>query len=324
MTVSRLLSFALLCFSTTLVHAAGFTFIQVPADQSGPALRGAVWSPCGAPAGKILIDPLRIDGVKDCAIEGNQLPLVVISHGTGGSFLGHHDTAASLADAGFVVAAISHPGDNFQDLSRQGHLSAFATRPVDMKRLVDYLLGAWPGDARLDANRIGIFGFSRGGYTGLAAIGAVPNWTLRQDLCPPESTVSLCGEIRRHEWPPQPAPDHRLRAAVIVDPLSVFDARGLESVAVPVQLWASAEGGDGVTPESVAAVRHDLPTPPDWHVAEAAGHFAFLAPCTSAMALVAPEICRDGRGFDRVAFHAVFNAEVRAFFQRHIGRPPTP
>eukprot|EP01034_Spumella_vulgaris_P042871 gene42872-53194_t len=106
-----------------------------------------------------------------------------------------------------------HPGDNFEDLSRQGYLSAFATRPVDMKRLTDYMLGAWPQRAQLDAGKVGFFGFSRGGYTGLVAIGAVPDWASRQDLCSPLSTRPLCGEIRRKEIPATPAPDRRIRAA---------------------------------------------------------------------------------------------------------------
>ena len=54
-------------------------------------------------------------GVKDCPVTGAKLPLVVFSHGTIGWFGGHHDTAAALADAGFVVAAINHPGDNAKD-----------------------------------------------------------------------------------------------------------------------------------------------------------------------------------------------------------------
>ncbi|WP_010461087.1 alpha/beta hydrolase family protein [Acidovorax radicis] len=309
---------AALCCATTLAHAAGFAFIEVPADKDGPALRGAVWSPCSAPPGRIELAPLVLQGTRDCPLTGQGLPLIVMSHGTGGSALGHHDTAATLADAGYVVAAISHPGDNFQDLSRQGHLSAFATRPVDMKRLTDYMLGAWHRHAQLDASKVGLFGFSRGGYTGLVTIGAVPDWTLRQDLCPPESSRPLCGEIRRKELPAPPARDARIRAAVIVDPLSVFDAKGLGQVGIPVQLWASALGGDGVTPQSVETVRQGLPSAPDWHVAANAGHFAFLAPCPPALVEAMPAICRDAAGFDRVAFHQTFNAQVLAFFQRHI------
>ena len=315
---------AALCCAATLAHAAGFAFIEVPADKDGPALRGAVWSPCSTPPGRIDLAPLVLQGTRDCPLTDQGLPLVVMSHGTGGSALGHHDTAAALADAGYVVAAISHPGDNFQDLSRQGYLSAFATRPVDMRRLTDYMLGAWPQRAQLDAGKVGFFGFSRGGYTGLVAIGAVPDWTSRQDLCSPLSTRPLCGEIRRKEIPATPAPDPRIRAAVIVDPLSVFDAKGLGHVKTPIQLWASALGGDGVTLHSVETVRHGLPSAPDWHVADNAGHFAFLAPCSPALAEAAPDICRDAPGFDRVAFHQKFNAQVLAFFQRHIAASKAP
>jgi len=37
-----------------------------------------------------------------------------------------------------------------------------------------------------------------------------------------------------------------------------------------------------------------------------------------------PSICRDAAGFDRVAFHQVFNAQVLAFFQRHIAAAKAP
>ena len=315
---------AALCCAATLAHAAGFAFVEVPADKDGPALRGAVWSPCSTPPGRIDLAPLVLQGTRDCPVAGQGLPLVVVSHGAGGSALGHHDTAATLADAGYVVAAISHPGDNFQDLSRQGYLSAFATRPVDMKRLTDYMLGAWPQRAQLDAGKVGFFGFSRGGYTGLVAIGAVPDWTSRQDLCSPLSTRPLCGEIRRKEIPATPAPDPRIRAAVIVDPLSVFDAKGLGHVRTPIQLWASALGGDGVTLQSVETVRQGLPSAPDWQLAANADEQGARKAKCPALADMAPEICRDAPGFDRVAFHQGFNAQVLAFFQRHIAAAKAP
>ena len=75
-----------------------------------------------------------LPGVKDCPIAGDRLPLVVISHGRGGDFIGHHDTE-TLADAGFNVAAISHPGDTVSDMSRSGDLSVMIERPTDIKRL---------------------------------------------------------------------------------------------------------------------------------------------------------------------------------------------
>lgn len=233
----RLLLAAALGCAATLAQAAGFAFIEVPADKEGPALRDAMWSPpCSTQPGRIDLAPLVLQGTRDCAVAGQGLPLVVVSHGAGGSALGHHGTAAALADAGYVVAPIHHPGDNFQDLSRQGHLSAFATQPVDMRRLTDYMLGVWHLHAQLDAGKVGFFGYSRGGYTGLMAMSAKPDWMLRPDLFPPLSMRPLCGEIRRNEIPATPAPDARIKAEVIVDPLSVFDAKGLGQVITPVQL----------------------------------------------------------------------------------------
>lgn len=316
----RALFFVALCFCCArIAQAAGFGLIEVPADSNGPALLGAVWTPCDAPADRLSFDPLVIDGTKDCPIAGKQLPLVVISHGKGGSSLLHHDTAAALADAGFIVAAINHPGHNFQDMSGASHLSVYATRPADMKRLVDYMLGAWPGRAAIDANRVGLFGFSAGGYTGLVVVGAVPDFRLRDDLCPPASTTPLCQEIRRDELPKMPARDDRIKAAVIVDPLTAFDTSGLKNVTLPMQLWASAFGGDGVAPRYVEALRRDLPVRPEWHMVQGATHFAFVAPCSPAMAQAMQQICRDRPEFDRAAFHANFNTQVLAFFKQQLG-----
>jgi hypothetical protein len=39
------------------------------------------------------------------------VPLVVVSRGNGGFALNLYDIAETLADAGFVVAGIKHPGD---------------------------------------------------------------------------------------------------------------------------------------------------------------------------------------------------------------------
>jgi predicted dienelactone hydrolase len=67
-------------------------------------------------------------------------------------------------------------------------------------------------------------------------------------------------------------------------------------------------------------VRTTLPTPPAYHVVPHADHFDFLAPCTEALAKVAPFICKSEPGFDRPAFHTAFDAEVVAFFQAKLMR----
>ena len=143
----------LVCLSSTLVQAAGVQFILIPADAAGPVMAGAVWSPCAAPAQVVKLHGLAAPGVLDCPIAGDRLPLVVISHGTNGWFGAHHDTAEALADAGFVVAAINHPGDSVLSESRVDPLSIAVTRPTDIKRLVDFMLDAWPDASKIARER---------------------------------------------------------------------------------------------------------------------------------------------------------------------------
>src|SRR5262249_28672453 len=163
-----------LLLTAPAAQAAGFRFIEAPAGPDGPALTGAMWSSCSAAPGEIDLCNVTVTGVVDCPIAVGKLPLVVISHGRGGSFLGHHDVAETLADAGFVVAAINHPGDTASDMSRSDDLSVFTQRPEDIKRLIDFMIGPSPAAANIDPGRIGCFGFSRGGYTGLVLLRGNP------------------------------------------------------------------------------------------------------------------------------------------------------
>ena len=316
------LAFAACCIAATTTHAAGLRLIEVPADAEGPVLTGAVWTPCAEPAQEVMLGKRTVRGVRDCPIVGDKLPLIVVSHGRLGSVAGHHDTAETLADAGFVVAAVNHPGDSALDPSRSGDLSVFLERPDDMKRLVDFMLGAWPDAAKIDRRRIGFFGFSRGGYTGLVLIGGNPDFR-----CPEGSTLRLCTQIRHENISPDSLThDPRIKAAILADPLfaALFAPDRLTDVTIPVQLWGSALGGDGVAPDSIAALAQRLLAKTDFRVVENAGHFAFLAPCPAALAKEAAEICTDPPGFDRAAFHKTFDADMLAFFRGHLVDAETP
>ena len=300
-----------LCVAANAGQAAGLRALEVPADARGPALTGAVWSPCAQTPGAAALGPITLPGVLDCPIPEGRLPLVVISHGRAGLFASHHDTAAALADA-----AVDHFGDNARDPSRTDDVSVMVARPAGIQRLIDHLLGPWPLSARVDPDRIGFFGFSRGGYTGLVLLGATPDW-------------NKLGCNRRTPWcaqrgdgvnPPTPlARDARIKAAVIVDPLAdFFSGDELAAIKPPVFLWASERGGAGVTPEDVARVASALPPERLYRMEPNTGHFAFLAPCSPGRARTTPELCVDAPGFDREAFHKEFNAATAAFFKSRL------
>lgn len=319
--IGRFVVAALLSCAGGVAFAAGYERLEIPASGNESPIQLMVWSPCAKPPVAEQLGPYAVRGVRNCAVSGGSLPLVVISHGQGGSLLGHHDTAEALADAGFVVAALNHPGDTFGDDALAQRLHIFETRPRDASRVITFMLERWPSRQHLDGRSVGVFGFSRGGYTALALAGAVPSLPASAArLCGGwlSFTMPLCRQIKGGDARLAPRADPRVRAAVVVDPLNLFDAAGLQPVSVPVQLWASEQGGDGVALAHIEAIRSALPRAPEYHVAKGAGHFAYLAPCPPAFRESAPALCEDPEGFDRTAWHQTMNAAIVRFFDRQL------
>ena len=255
--------------------------------------------------------------VAGAMVPAGQYPLVVISHGTGGDYAGHADTAVALARAGFIVAALTHPGDNWRDRSRATHIE---DRPPALGALIDYMLAAWPSHASIDAKRIGAFGFSAGGFTVLAAAGGQPDLTRLPGHCAEHPAYFDCMLIRsdsRREpfaWPARR--DARIKAVVAAAPALgfAFDRAGLKQVTIPIQLWRADDDHILPAPLYADAVRAALPRQPEFHTVPGAGHYDFLTPCADPKQM--PEICTSAPGFDRVAFHQAFDTAVVAFFQR--------
>jgi predicted dienelactone hydrolase len=311
---------ALLCV-TSPVRAAGIQLLE-----SDPKLRGAIWTPCATEPASVLLGSLGVTaveslpGVKNCPIKGTRLPLIVFSHGRGGWFGQHHDLNEALADAGFVVAAISHPGDTFGDDAQRESLSNWASRPADIVRLIDFMLNDWKDKAAVDPGRIGFFGFSKGGYTGLVLAGADPDFGRVAHYC--TDPTPFCEQVRNGDVPKHFAHDPRIKAAVLADisPSGPFADANLINIKIPLQIWRSRFGGYGADSEGTARLAGSLSDHPEIHVVPAA-HFAFLAPCSVELATAVPRICADTpTDFDRAAFHRTFDAEIVRFLSEHLVR----
>jgi predicted dienelactone hydrolase len=306
-------------------QAARIKRITIEAGPAGPEIAGAVWYPCVTPAQDAGCDNVALSGVKECPLIGDKLPLIVMSNGRMGRFGNHHDTAAALADAGFVVAAINHPKDNGRDHSGTDSLEVLAGRSGDIKRLIDFILGAWPDSAHVDGGRVGLFGFSMGGYTGLVVIGGNPDFRKGHPRCARSDlrVLPVCGQLESGQLPSEaPAHDPRVRAAVIIDPWPEFllPADHLKSVSIPVQLWSSDPSldADGLSGCCAAKIRERLPSTPEWHFVDNAKHFSFLTVCTAKEAQDEPRLCTDAPGFDRAAFHKQLHADMIAFFRKYL------
>lgn len=252
--------------------------------------------------------------------DGSPRPLVVISHGSGGWYGGHADTAEALSEAGFVVAALTHPGDNFRDQGRGLHLTG---RAPQLSSLIGYMTGPWAGPVAIDPERVGAFGFSAGGFTVTAIIGGVSDAQAILAHCVAHPEVFACrliaalGGLDLTDWQPETR-DPRIKAAVIAAPAlgQSFTDESLAAVTIPVQLWQASDDQILPSPYNVEPVRDRLGQVPEYHRVDNAGHYDFLTPCAPNMQAAAPELCTSAPGFDRAAFKVGFNREVVRFFRQ--------
>jgi predicted dienelactone hydrolase len=291
----------------------GFEDIHLPdGSETG------IWYPALGKPVSVNLGLWQQEVVPDAPPIGSGLKLIVISHGSGGSFAEHFDTAEALASHGFVVAALTHAGDNWQDQSRSTDV---AKRPAELEALIDFMLTQWRFHAQLATSQIGAFGFSAGGFTVLATAGGRPDLSLMTAHCAAHPDFFDCRLLKAQPqasaaWPY--VHDTRIKALVVAAPALgfTFNQAGLAAITMPVQLWRA--GNDQVLPAPyyADAVRAALPRPPEFHVVPGAGHLDFVAPCM----VGAPPIpvCQTAPGFDRARFHQDFNAEIVRFFSQHL------
>jgi len=301
------------------LHAAGLQTASLR-DPAGERIELAIWYPSTQPAQDVPMGPFTPHVAMAAPISGQNLPLVVLSHGTGGANMNHFDTAAALADAGFVVAALMHPGDNYQDSASAFTAANFSNRPQHIHAVIDYMLHDWPGHAALNPARIGMLGHSAGGTTALLIAGGMLDWQRVIGFCSTNTQDWACSKANaRHIGPVMPTAaisfaDPRVKAIVIAAPALShgFVPNGLAGVHVPVQLWV---GGQDDVVTDAAQLSTLLHPAPEGHLIAQAGHFAYLATCSPWLASIASEICRDPPGFDRAAFLLRFQHDVIGFFR---------
>ncbi|MEA3014734.1 MAG: hypothetical protein QOD42_3279 [Sphingomonadales bacterium] len=196
-----------------------------------------------------------------------------------------------------------------------------ADRSRHVAAVIDFMLIQWEGRARLIPDRVGIFGFSAGATTALIAIGGVPDLAavpahcarVREFVC----TLMARPGTRGGFGPPslRARPPHRRGRRRRAGPGLCVRAVRLANVRVPVQLWAGA-ADETVPYETNAGVVRQLPRGPvDFRRVAGAVHLSFLAPCGPESP---PQICQDGEGFDRPAFHRELNRSMIDFFRRHL------
>jgi predicted dienelactone hydrolase len=310
--------------------SAGFSQITVSDPGGGDHFRAALWYPTKAREARVTEQFFMFSVARDAMPARGSYPLILLSHGSGSWFGAHYDTAELLARRGYVVAAVTHPGDNHKDLS--GYLGAqqLIGRPRHMQLTLDYVLGTHKYGSIIDAERIGAMGFSEGGYTVVVLMGGRPDFARFAEharfhgddpVLLPHWELMLKSVEESHE----PAHDERISSAVLMAPALgfLFDRYRLQTASAQVRLYRAEMDHVLRADTHVEPYLRALPRVPEYRIVKGAGHYAFLAPCPERVAEEDPDICRDRRGFDRVAFHQRLNEEIFDYLTRTLGSRET-
>lgn len=219
-------------------------------------------------------------------------PVILLSHGTGGAAEDLDWLAEHLNSAGYLVAAVDHHGNTANDAYLVEGFAFVWERPRDLSFLLDHLIESY----KVDGTRIGAAGFSLGGYTVAALLGAridraVTLAVFQGSLPAPEvpefpgfidalrasySDAQLAAIVREGA---QTLADSRIRAGFAVAPAigRMLDTSSLESITAPFRVrWGGAD--DIAPPEDSALVYLDaIPTATGESVGPDVGHYDFRA-----------------------------------------------
>lgn len=326
---AALLAAGLVAVSISARAGVGLQTLEVREPTTATVMPALVFYPTPAVTGSTKVGPYQVNAEFGKLPRPGRHPLVLLSHGHGGSALGHHPLAVSLAKAGYLVAAVEHAGDSYRDQSGFGTERVLLGRAWQVSSLLDTLLA----DPRLghlvDTDRIGVAGFSAGGYTSLLLLGATPDAAHRERYCsvfPQDEELCLQAPVAA---PPltsrRPTVDPRIQAAFVMAPLGVFfDQPSLRAVTRPVFVH-SAMADTVLKPKwNALAVRDGVGQLQGWRGVVGAGHYVYLAPCPAAMADSTPALCHDPEGVQREVVQAQVAQEAIAYFDTVLSRSETP
>lgn len=320
--------------SPCLAAEVGMRQIAIEATEHGRDIVATVWYPADAGGQPAVVGDSRVfkgePAFLDAPVAKGRYPLVVLSHGSGSRVQAMGWLATELAKAGFVVAGPNHPGTT-SGYSLPSETPKLWQRTQDLSRVIDKLTTDPQWQSVVDADRIGVAGFSLGGATAMEIAGA------RARL---EAYASYCDSYTKWDCAwfaggigylndaqvkvdkvdlrsidkslfEQSNLDRRIKSAVLVDPglAQAYDEQNLKEISIPMTFINL--GSSGTIPTAVLADRLASLTPQGTYAAiKASNHFSFLPECKDGAAALLKSvgevdpICDEAGSRSRADIHA--------------------
>jgi predicted dienelactone hydrolase len=313
-------------------------------------LRCIIWYPAAENVGESVqvigppASPLMIEGKAaphaEMAPALEKRPLILLSHGSGGSAAQMAWLGIALARAGMIAVAVNHPGNNALEPYTPEGFMLWWERATDMSEVLDGMLADEDFGPRIDTRMIGAAGFSLGGYTVLELAGARTDVTAVERTCTEHPELEMCHTPEMKDLPHGASllervrktsgeslarsadsfRDPRVKAvfAIAPGPGMALTAESLKQLRVPAEVvvgasdrFAPAAGNADWIRENGHGVREVV-------LPGGVGHYTFLSTCTDAGRKEMGVYCEDAPGVNRDAVHVQVSGMAVEFFERDL------
>jgi predicted dienelactone hydrolase len=319
-------------------NAPGLVERNIEAPHHGRKMSMAVWYPAADGAVERFAENPVFQGGdvrRDAQPLTGKHPVILLSHGMGGSYLSLNWLASGLVDRGAVVVSVNHPNGWFKD-RRVDKMFNHWTRAQDMTVALDAVLADKALAAILDPDRVFATGFSFGGWTALSLGGATASPTGSLAYCKAAGERSHnCTDLQHfglsaantsdEKWTAS-YKDNRIKAVVALDPGLTWDmrpenVRDLDQKTLLVIGLGTGKDQHYATDTSGLGSNFDALVPQSKKLVLApATHFTAMPLCTDkGPAILAEEkddpVCTDPNGTDRKIVHGKIIDEIAKHFE---------
>ncbi|MFT8728632.1 MAG: alpha/beta fold hydrolase [Oenococcus oeni] len=277
-----------------------------------------IWYPIEEKEGKTFYSDLKVS---------QPHPLVLLSHGTGGNRFSLQWLARGLVQRGYIVAAPDHYGNSSSNPIPE-YFVRYWERPLDISFVLTKILAEFP--TAIDQANIFMAGFSFGGYTSLALMGANINFQLIKEKAntsegKKEFTIPEMGDltkmiplIKENEIPSS-LMDKRIKSFVAMAPalgMGFNSTTQVKNISTSVLIIGAEK--DQIAPIKFNAENyHHLINNSEYYEISGAGHYIFL-PYLEKFEEKDSVYFRDAKGVERKKIHIKVVEKIAGFYDKHI------
>ena len=300
----------------------GYKKIDVEVKATGEQFPVALVYPSNTPSKQVKFGPFEMELSIGGKIADGKFPLVIISHGSGGTNLGHRSIAFALVKKGFVVGMPLHPKNNFKNNEAEGSVENWKNRPQHISASIDAILSNQNISKNLDIDKIAVVGHSAGGYAALAVSGGIADTTHIIDLCLSNSQINepFCGLVKENKTEKvkiENSHDQRIKAIVLMAPVGILfnSSNSLNMVDIPALLIRAEKDAELIEPYHAEVIaknykNRELLT---YCTVPNAGHYSFITPFPESIKSELGVVAEDPDGFDRDTFHELLSSDIVNF-----------